>query len=238
MKRLVIRTASHRGPRLRATRLVVSALLMAAALVWMAGRPAVGASRDLFDEIHQRARAAEAGRKTIRARFTQTTVSSLLVKPVVSKGTILGAKPAQLVMAYTAPEPKTIIMDGSRVVIKRERGPVDQTDVTDIVKKVNHYFVNATPDDLRKSFVVKATLNESATPPRYELDLVPKRKQIKQGLERLELWIATEPIVLARIVMTFPGGDSDTITIEDAQFNVPVPADAFDTGLPPAPRKK
>ena len=197
------------------------------------------AAPDLFDEIHMRTRAAEATRRTLRARFTQTTVSSLLVKPVVALGTVLAAKPAQLAMTYTSPERKTIVMDGSRVVIRREQGSVEQADVTEILKKVDHYFVNATPDDLRKSFKVRAFLDPEMTPARYQVDLMPTRKQIEQGLERLQVWVTREPLVLWRIKMTFPGGDSDTITVEDVQFNVPVPANAFDTGLPaPSARKK
>jgi outer membrane lipoprotein-sorting protein len=194
---------------------------------------------DLFDEIHARAQAAETKRQTIRARFTQTTVSSLLAKPVVARGTLLGAKPARLVMTYTSPERKTIVMDGTRVVITRDQGKAEQTDVTEIVKKVNHYFVNATPDDLRKSFTVRAFIDPEMVPASYQIDLVAKRKQIRQGLERLQIWITRDPLLLSQIKMTFPGGDSDTITVSDAELNVPLPANAFDTGLPQAgPRKK
>jgi outer membrane lipoprotein-sorting protein len=223
--------------RLRGAAAVLLVAGVFAGALQATGLSARAAEKDLFDEIHERARVAEAGRKTIKARFTQTTVSSLLVKPAVSKGTIVGAKPAQLVMTYTSPEPKTIVMDGTRVVIRRGSAPPEQTDVSEIVKKVNHYFVNASPGDLRKSFTVQAALNRSVTPPRYELTLVPKRKQIKQGLERLELWIAYDPIVLTQIKMTFPGGDSDTITVEDVQFNVPVPPNAFDAAVAKGAKK-
>lgn len=198
--------------------------------------PEAGAT-DLFDEIHARVKAVDATRHSIRARFTQTTLSSLLVKPAVSKGTVLAEKPSQLLMTYTSPERKTIVMDGTRVVVKPERGPVEQTDVTEIMKKVNHYFVNATPAELRKSFTVRAFEDPEMKPAAWQIDLVPRRKQIKQGLEHLQVWITKEPIQLAQIRMTFPGGDSDTITIEDAQVNVPIPPHAFDTGVAPAPKK-
>ncbi len=228
-----VRRAARPGAR-RAARAAAAAVVLLS--VGAGARPT---APDLFDEIHVRARAAEATRQTIRARFTQTTVSSLLVRPIVAKGTILGEKPARLVMTYTAPERKTIVMDGSRVVVRREQGPAEQTDVSEIVKKVNHYFVNATADDLRKSFTVRAFVDPEMMPATYQIDLVPKRKQIKQGLERLQIWIAREPMLLSQIKMTFPGGDSDTVTIEDAQLNVPVPPGAFDAGLPPpAGRKK
>jgi outer membrane lipoprotein-sorting protein len=194
---------------------------------------------DLFDDLHARTLAAEATRQTIRARFTQTTTSSLLVKPVVSRGTILGAKPAKLLMTYTSPERKTIVMDGTRlVVIGRDPGTSGQSDVTEIMKKVNHYFVNATPNDLRKSFTVRAFIDPEMRPSSYQVDLVPTRKQIRQGLERLQIWVTREPLLLSQIKMTFPGGDIGTITIDDAELNVPIPAHAFDVDLPPPAGQK
>ena len=230
---------SSTRPQMRRLARHVARVASAAVVLMTVAVSARPAAPDLFDEVYARTRAAEATRRTIRARFTQTTVSSLLVKPVVARGTILAAKPAQLAMTYTAPERKTIIMDGSRVVTRGEQGPVEQTDVMEILKSVNHYFVDATPDDLRKSFVVRAFLDPEMAPAGYQVDLVPKRKQIKQGLERLQVWVTRDPLVLWRIKMTFPGGDSDTITVEDVQFNVPVPANAFDTGLPtPSGRTK
>ena len=215
--------------------------LAAAALVMLSlGASASPVALDLFDDIHARLQAAEAKRQTIRARFTQTTTSSLLVKPVVARGTVLGAKPAQLVMTYTSPERKTIVMDGKRVVIIRpDQGTSEQIDVTEIVKKVNHYFLNATPGDLRKSFTVRAFIDPEMLPSSYQMDLLPKRKQIRQGLERLHIWITREPLLLSQIKMTFAGGDSDTIKIEDAELNVPIPAHAFDVAFPsPAGQKK
>jgi outer membrane lipoprotein-sorting protein len=230
-------SSTRRMPRL--ARPAARGACLAAVVLLTVAVSARPAPPDLFDEIHMRTRAAEATRRTIRARFTQTTVSSLLVKPVVARGTILAAKPAQLAMTYTAPERKTIVMDGNRVVTRHEQGPVEVTDVTEVLKTVEHYFVNATPDDLRKSFVVRASLDPDMTPAGYQVDLVPKRKQIKQGLERLQVWVTREPLVLWRIKMTFPGGDSDTITVDEVQFNVSVPANAFDSGLPaPSARKK
>jgi outer membrane lipoprotein-sorting protein len=192
---------------------------------------------DLFDEVYARTHAAEAKRQTVRARFTQTTTSSLLVKPIVAKGTLIGAKPARLSMTYTSPERKTILLDGNRlVVIRPDQGASEQVDVTETLKKVNHYFVNADPGQLRQSFTIR-TLVDPETPSWYQLDLVPRRKQIKQGLERLQIWINRDTLFLAQIKMTFPGGDSDTVRIEDPELNVPLGAHAFDTDVPPARKK-
>ena len=222
-----------------ATRSLAGALRVAAALLVLLGLDAgvAPAGPDLFDEIHARVRVAEAKRQTIRARFTETTTSSLLVKPMVARGTLLGAKPARLLMQYTSPERKTILMDGNRLVIARpDRGESERIDITEIMKRVNHYFVDADPGQLRRSFTIRAFIDPDMGGS-YRLDLVPKRKQIKQGVERLQIWIARDPLLLSQIRITFPGGDDTTFRIDDAELNVPLPARAFDLDIPPARRK-
>jgi hypothetical protein len=42
---------------------------------------------------------------SIRATFTETTVSTLLVKPIVARGTIIAAPPARVRMAFTGRNP-------------------------------------------------------------------------------------------------------------------------------------
>jgi outer membrane lipoprotein-sorting protein len=215
-----------------AARLASAVLVLVAA----AATP-LPAAPDLFDDIHARVRLLEDKRQTIRARFTETTVSSLLVKPMVSEGVLVGAKPASLSMTYTSPERKVVVMDGNRLTIVHPgRGEVERIDTTEITKRVERYFVNANPDQLRASFAVRAFVDPEV-PAWYQLDLVPRRKQIRQGLDRLQIWIAREPLLLTQIRITFAGGDTTTVTIKDAELNVPLPADAFKVDAPRATPK-
>ena len=55
----------------------------------------------------------------------------------------------------------------------------------------------------------------------------PKRKQITEGLERLEIWIDRESLLLVQLQMTFPGGDKKTIRLDDVAINVPVNDETF-----------
>jgi outer membrane lipoprotein-sorting protein len=59
------------------------------------------------------------------------------------------------------------------------------------------------------------------------VDMRPKRRQIKEGLERLALWIDHENSLLVQMQMTFPGGDKKTITLDDIALNVPIGDDTF-----------
>jgi outer membrane lipoprotein-sorting protein len=224
---------------LRVKRALPGAFRLAAVVlaVAAAGSAQIGAAPDLFDELHARVRALEEKRQTIRAKFTETTVSSLLVKPMVSEGTLVGAKPASLAMTYTSPERRTIIVDGRRMLTTRPvLGERELVDITEIMKRVDHYFVNATPDELRKHFTVRAFVDPEI-PAWYQIDLVPTRKQIRQGLDRLQIWIARDPLLLAQIRITFAGGDTTTVAIKNAELNVPLSSDAFKVDVPPAKPK-
>jgi hypothetical protein len=59
------------------------------------------------------------------------------------------------------------------------------------------------------------------------VDMRPKRKQIKAGLERLELWINRESLLPVQMRMSFPGGDAKTVKLDDIDINVPVTSASF-----------
>jgi hypothetical protein len=52
--------------------------------------------------------------------------------------------------------------------------------------------------------------------------MVPTRKQIKEGLARLELWIDHASLLMTAMRMTFPNGDTKLMTFEDVVPNAPV----------------
>jgi outer membrane lipoprotein-sorting protein len=200
------------------------------ALLALAASRAPGApgAPDLFDELHARIAAAEAKRQTVRARFVETTTSSLLVKPMVAEGTLIGEKPARMVIRYVSPERKTILTDGQRLFITRSgKKDVEQTDITEIVKTVNKYFTNADPGQLRRAFAIRAFI-DPAMPTCYQMDLLPRRKQIKQGLERLQFWVSRDIYMLSQMTMTFAGGDTTVFKLGNVELNVPIPPHTFE----------
>jgi outer membrane lipoprotein-sorting protein len=207
-----------------------------AALLALTGNQATG-GQDPFDTLHARIRAAEAKRTSIRARFVETTTSTLLVKPMVSRGSLIGEKPARMVISYVSPEHKTILMDGQRLFVTQDgREDVEQIDIIEIMKTVNKYFTNADPGQLRRAFTIRA-FPDPETPTWHQVDLLPKRKQIKQGLERLQLWVSGD-YMLTRMTMTFAGGDTTVFELLDVELNVPVAPGIFDPPVPPAPPAK
>ena len=182
---------------------------------------------DLFAEIYARGDAKKQRMRSLRARFTETTTSTLLTTPIVAHGTVVAAAPARVLMTYTDPEPKILAMDGKTLtIVYTTRQERQQINISEIQKRIDQYFTSATVNQLRSMFDIVA--RPDATMTRADLvAMTPKRKPIKEGLERLELWIDRESDLLTQMRFSFPGGDQKTMTLEDVVENVVVSDEMF-----------
>ena len=86
---------------------------------------------------------------------------------------------------------------------------------------VQKYFVDASPKELRSHFDVTAREADDR-PNSYSLLMIPKRKQIQEGIERLERWIDRTTLMLSAMRMTFPTGDTKLMTFTDVKQNPPI----------------
>ena len=184
--------------------------------------------RDAFDQLFARTMAKRETITSIRARFTETTTSSLLTKPIVAHGTVVAAPPARVLMTYTDPERRSVAIDAKALVVFwPDRGQRERIDISQTQKRIDHYFTHASIGDLRSMFDITAAADPAlANSDRVEMR--PKRKQIKEGLERLDLWIDRDTLLLVQMEIGFAGGDSKTIRLEDTAVNVPVTDKTFE----------
>jgi outer membrane lipoprotein-sorting protein len=184
--------------------------------------------RDVFDQLFARTMAKRETITSIRARFTETTTSSLLRKPIVAHGTVVAAPPAHVLMTYTDPERRLVAIDAKALLVFwPDRGQRERIDISQTQKRIDRYFTRATIDELRAMFDITA----AADPGLVNADRVemrPRRKQIKEGLERLDLWIDRDTLLLVQMEIGFAGGDKKTIRLEDTAVNVPVTDKTFD----------
>src|SRR5215208_4288423 len=103
----------QRRGRMAVTRFLSAAIIVAIAALLSHGGSA-GANplqRDLFDDIYARGRGIETSLKTVTARFTETTTSSLLTRPLVAHGTLAVQRPSKIVLHYDEPEVRTMLID-------------------------------------------------------------------------------------------------------------------------------
>ena len=80
--------------------------------------------------------------------------------------------------------------------------------------------MGSSPDELRKHFTIKAS--EARDGGAYVITMTPTRKQIREGLSLLELWIDRTSMMLSEMRMTFASGETKSMTFTDVVTNAPV----------------
>lgn len=217
----------HRRAFAIAGALVASVAIGAAA---PASRPA-----DLFDELYRRGQTLHDGLRTFTARFTESTSSPLLERPLVARGTVAVERPFRVSLDYTEPEARRVLIDGDTMIVTWPSRNIRQVrDIGASRRLVQKYFVDGSPDDLRSHFSITAREVDDGRGD-YLVTMVPKRQQIKQGLARLELWVGEKTLLMTAMRMTFPNGQEKLMTFEDVRPNVPLDPSTFqDRGAVPA----
>ena len=183
---------------------------------------AAAAPSDLFDEIYAKGRPLESSLRTLSGRFTETTTSSLLTRPLVARGTLAVIRPDKVVLLYDEPERRTVLIDGNAMRLVWPARTIDQrTNIGAAQRRIQQYFVNKSPAELRSHFDIAATV-AGDQPNAWLITMSPKRKQINEGLTALELWLDRTTVMLTSMRMTFPNGDTKLMTFDDVKVNPPI----------------
>ena len=203
------------------------AIPVLAALALAIGGPgaSAGAARDLFDDLYARGQKQNGTLRTFTAAFTETTTSSLLTRPLVAQGTVAVERPARVALHYTSPDQRIVLIDGERMtMVWPARGIRQSRDIGASQRRVQKYFVEGSPDELRRHFTIVA---EPEGERGYRVALQPTRKQIQEGLRRLDLTIDAATLLMSGMKMTFPNGDVKEMRFTDVRQNPPLDPGTF-----------
>jgi outer membrane lipoprotein-sorting protein len=177
--------------------------------------------------LYRRGQRAHAAIKTLTATFVETTTSSLLTRPLVAHGTVTVERPSRVVLHYTEPEARVVLIDGKRMTTSWPSRKIRQvTDIGAAQERIQKYFVDADAAELRRVFEI----HEDEAPPRpgiYQVTMVPKRKQLREALAKLELSVDRASLVLSTMRMTFANGDTKTMTFADVVPNATIAPGTF-----------
>ena len=202
------------------------ALAIAASATLRASAPA-----DLFDDIYRRGQPMEQSIKTIRAHFTETTTSSLLVKPVVAEGTLLAVRPSDILLDYTKPEKKLLRIDATTLrFVWPDRKLHETRDIHESQARVQKYFVDKIARRAAPALRHHADRGPGARPGTWRLEMVPKRKQIQQGVTQDRAVDRAAQHDAVDDALTFAGGDTKTMAFTNVEVNAPITL--ADLGLP------
>ena len=206
-------------------------------LTTVLGATSATRERDLFDELSARGQQQNGGLKTLTASFVETSTSSLLTRPLVARGTVIVERPARVALRYTDPDARVILIDGDRMTMSWPSASVHRVrDIAASQRRIQKYFVTSSPDELRSHFQVSAG-EANDRPGTYLMTMVPKRKQILEGMTRLELWLDRSSLLLAAMRMTFPGGETKLMTFTDVRPNAVIDPAWFRISDVPSPSR-
>jgi outer membrane lipoprotein-sorting protein len=186
------------------------------------------APHDSFDELYERGQKVNAAIKTLTAHFTETTTSKLLTKPIVARGRLSVERPTRVILRYADDDTHVVLIDGNTMTVAWPSRNVNQKiDIGSSQGRVQKYFVNGSAADLRRQFDIDDRAQGDSRPNTYHVSMVPKRKQIREALARLELWVGRTSMLLDAMKMTFADGDTKTMTFEDVVPNAVLEAGTF-----------
>lgn len=165
--------------------------------------------------------------RTLTARFTETTTSALLVRPLTARGTLAVERPQRVILRYTEPDTRVIVIDGDMLTTTWPTRQVLNVGTT--MGRVRKQFINGSAADLRHEFEI-ADSQAGDVAGTYFVSMTPKRKQIRETLARLDLWVDRGSWLLKSMRMVFANGETKTMTFEDVLANATLAEGAFNPG--------
>lgn len=161
------------------------------------------------------------------AAFTETSTSSLLATPLRATGTLAVARPDRIAMHYDEPDGRTIVIDGHTLtLVWPSRGLRTATDVSATQRRIQKYFVNKSPRELRRQFTIVARVAPDRAGTWY-LALVPTQQRLQEGIAEIDLWVDRQTLLLSAMSLRFPNGDRKLLEFSGVRLNPIVPAGTF-----------
>jgi outer membrane lipoprotein-sorting protein len=201
--------------------------LRAVLVLALAAPVCAGQTPPTFDQLYAQGQAANKGIRTLTARFVETTSNALLQadRPVVARGLLFVERPSRVTLQYTDPPDQRIVIDG-RWMTTMAHGVSRKLDIGASQDRAQKYFVQGDAGELRRIFDIDLR-DRSVRPGTREVVMVPKRKQIREALSKLELWVADETGLLKAMRMTFASGDTKLMEFDNIMPNAPIDPSVF-----------
>ena len=180
-----------------------------------------------FDDLYRRGQEENKNIRTITARFVETTSNALLERPIVERGRLFVERPSRVALHYSDPPDRRTVIDGKWLTTSwPSRNIRTRLDIGAAQERALKYFVGGDAGDLRRIFDIELR-GTSARPGTHEVVMLPKRRQIRDGLTRLELWVEEGTGLLRAMRMTFPNGDDKLMEFEEVTPNAAVDPAVF-----------
>lgn len=198
-------------------------LFLGAATVLMAAMISVDANAASLADIQE----AAGSIRSISADFIQEKHMKILVKPLVSKGSIRFQSPDALRFEYREPIKNVLIMQGksvSRYIQKENTFVRDNASAMGAMTVVMDEISQWLKGDFNTN-VFDATIEEAPEPGR--IILVPKEKAISSFIQEIVLVLSEQPGVFKEVVIRENQNSYTRLRFEKATLNEDINPDVF-----------
>lgn len=149
--------------------------------------------------------------KSLTADFKQTKTMKMLGGSMVSSGKMSYASPDKLRWEYTTPYACTLVMNGQKVMFKRNgRKDVMDTQKNKMFREIGNVMLG--------SVVVSSNQKQMN---------MPLSKQLRAIYKSVMLYFNQHTHLVERIVMIEKNGDKTEIELKNVTVNKNIPSDAF-----------
>jgi len=203
--------------------LIKKRLFLGAATVLMAAMISVGANAASLADMQE----AAGSIRSISADFIQEKHMKILVKPLVSKGSIRFQSPDALRFEYREPIKNVLIMQGksvSRYIQKENTFIRDNASAMGAMTVVMDEISQWLKGDFNTN-VFDATIEEAPEPGR--IILVPKEKAISSFIQEIVLVLSEQPGVFKEVVIRENQNSYTRLRFEKATLNEDINPDVF-----------
>lgn len=176
--------------------------------------------------ILKKIESASENTKSIQSNFVQYKHLDILENDIESKGVFFFAKPQKVRWEYTEPYPYLIIMAEGRMLIK-EGGKVQEYDTENnrVFKEINDLMMSLLSGDIARNASFDIRIMESSW--QAMAVLIPKNAEMKQMLQKAELYFDKSNYGISEIIMRENAGDYTRIVFQNRKYNVSIPNSRF-----------
>lgn len=172
---------------------------------------------------------ASSAMKTMQCDFTQTTRMKMLSKDMQSKGVMYFKRPDKLRWQYTSPYDYTFIMNGDKVQIKSMKSTKNiDVQQNKMFRQITNIILSSiTGGTLRTSadFTVELWQQDKS----YFVKLYPKKKELKQLYQYLEIWFDPALTKVSTVKMMEKTGDMTIVNLLNTKYGVTINEKMFAT---------
>lgn len=172
---------------------------------------------------------ASSAMKTMQCDFTQTKRMKMLSKDMQSKGVMYFKRPDKLRWQYTSPYDYTFIMNGDKVQIKSMKSTKNiDVQQNKMFRQITNIILSCiTGGTLRTSadFTVELWQQNKS----YFVKLYPKKKELKQLYQYIEIWFDPALTKVSTVKMMEKTGDMTIVNLLNTKYGVTINEKMFAT---------